>query len=72
MTRLGIDVLLEGADVYIDNTYVGKTDMYGRLRIHGVREGTHTIRVEKMGYNSVEVVINVPEQLSVIVEMEGI
>ena len=67
--ELSFKSLIQGATVYIDDVPVGQTDSYGRIRIYNVTPGTHVIRAEKPGYESASIVINVPDQLSVILDL---
>ncbi|MEA2067189.1 MAG: PEGA domain-containing protein [Thermotogota bacterium] len=48
-----------GADVYIDNNYVGQSPI--RL---GVDQGTHSLRLEKQGYRAHEETININSDTS--------
>jgi hypothetical protein len=41
---------LSGASVYLDNSYKGKTDSDGYLRVSNVSEGYYTVRASKSGY----------------------
>ncbi len=42
---------VEGAEVYINGTYQGRTDAYGRLGVSSVEGGPHLIEVKCAGYD---------------------
>jgi hypothetical protein len=45
---------LAGASVYVDGSLSGITDSNGELLVTGLRLGTHTVRITKGGYTTVE------------------
>lgn len=45
---------VEGAAVYVDDTYKGKTDQHHMLKVSELEPGTHTIKVKHGAYESVE------------------
>ena len=45
---------LAGASVYIDGSLSGITDSNGELLVTGLKLGTHTVRITKGGYTTVE------------------
>jgi hypothetical protein len=60
------------ADVYLDDRYVGYTDVYGLIKIPNVTAGTHTITAMASGYEKNSVTISVPETLYVVIPLKRI
>ena len=44
------EAVLAGAEVYIDNSLKGTSDVNGQVTVTGVETGSHTLRVVKSGY----------------------
>jgi predicted glutamine amidotransferase len=54
-----------GANVYLDNVYMGITDYFGRLAIQTVSPGSHSLKVTKKGYYDSSTTINVASDTTI-------
>ena len=53
---------VEGADIYLNDTLLGKSDMYGRFGLTNIEAGPHTIDVRRTGYVSWSDTIGIQRQ----------
>lgn len=60
---------LSSATVYLDNTYAGTTDSYGKSYLQAATPGQHTIKIAKPGYFTGTVVISLSLDATVTVRL---